>query len=113
VVTFQPTDKARVEVVTLTAEDTSSSRIEWPEAKWPMVEDLLAVDGKRLNCVELEPAQDMHRSILFKLPDSWALARVNCVVAHGRDEQRREWLSTKVVVRDESEARQEKRGGTP
>lgn len=98
-VTFNPTDRARVEVSPVHAVNDRHGGILWPKAEWPLIEDLLAVEGSRLNPIELEPGQDIRRSVLFVLPASWTAVRVACSISHGAGASQREWASTRVAVR--------------
>jgi hypothetical protein len=75
--------------------------VQWQPATWPMIEDILAIDGERSTNVELEPDQDLKRSCLFTLPEDWGAARVRCLLTKGSGADKREWISTRIVVRDQ------------
>ena len=98
-VSFEPTDRARIEVSYVEGQVRDVGAVSWPKATWPMIEDLLAIDGARLNLISLEPAQDIRRTVLFTLPQTWEAACVTCHISHGAGAQSREWIATSVVRR--------------
>lgn len=102
---FEPTDRARVGVSILTKDELASVKagesIPWPPSEWPFVKDLLAVEGARRRAVEIEPGQDVHRSVAFALPAEWAVAFVTAEFGQGSGEGSRSWRSTSVVSRDD------------
>lgn len=100
VVVFDPADKVRIEVSVVNDGVTPRSGTEWPRAEWPLVQDLLALDGSRVDQIELEPGQDVRRSVLFALPSDWSAARVLARVTHGAGAETREWATTEIVVRE-------------
>jgi hypothetical protein len=76
--------------------------VKWPEAKWPLIEDVLAYANQRESVVEIEPTQDVRRSCMFVMPTDWAAARVRCIFRIGEERDVREWYSTVVVVRPQA-----------
>lgn len=101
---FDPTDKARIEVAVLNGNDlragTGRGPFQWPTPVWPMVDDFFAIDDQRLERVELEPGQDIRRSIIFHLPSEWELVRVSCHLWHGGGAGARKWVTTKTIVKE-------------
>lgn len=117
-VKLQPYHKGRVEVSFLTEEQwkaaTSAAWVQWPDATWPLVEDLSTkhrvedrsskpgndiaktVDRK-MAWLEVEPGQDFHRSCLFIMPDNWTVARVCCLIQYGENKSTRTWYSTRIL----------------
>jgi len=104
VLRWLPTDKARVEVALIDRDPSihapGSVCITWPDSPWQLHEDLLAQEDARLDIFELEPNQDMHRGCLFQISQDWAAARVSCVVSVGEGDDRREWTSSSILMRD-------------
>jgi hypothetical protein len=105
-VVFKPLDKARIEVTVLEIDEWQRSGesqfVEWAYGgDWRMRQDFLASEIGRLSAVELEPGQDTFRSCLFMMPANWAAAQVRCRLTTGEGIEKREWISTRVVVRNE------------
>lgn len=106
-VVFRPRDKARIEIATLDTDEwqrfKESQFVEWVYGDWRMRQDFLGSEEARLSPVELEPGQDTFRSCLFMMPANWAAAQVRCRLTTGDGIEKREWISTKVVVRNKHE----------